>query len=302
MRRAFTVVELIAVIISTVILAVVIVGVLMPALSGPRFAPQLKDSTQLRGISQSMVVWANNNNGEYPLPSILDQSDLTVADKGRAKDTTANIFSILSYNGFISPEICVSPSESNRAISADDDYAYNSPVTAVSPADALWDPAFAADFTAGGRGGGNFSYGHLQPSGTRGTPAGTNTAAIEPTGRLQAWRDTFSTTEAIIGNRGPEIASVASDYTPTLKNKSSNTFRIHGGRSTWEGNIGYNDGHVQFETSLKPTGAMRYTSTSGERWDSLFFDEPDDTNQSNIFLGIFTTAGEKPADFKSIWD
>jgi hypothetical protein len=52
----------------------------------------------------------------------------------------------------------------------------------------------------------------------------------------------------------------------------------------------------------RQTGALRYTSTSGERWDSLFFDKPDDRNQSNIFLGSFTTAREKPADFKSIWD
>lgn len=114
--------------------------------------------------------------------------------------------------------------------------------------------------------------------------------------------DTSSITEAIVGNRGPEIASVATDYTPTHKKKSSNTLLIHGGRKSWEGNIGYNDGHVEFDTSPKPTGSVRYTSASGERWDSLFFDEPDDVNQSNMFLGIFTTAGEKPSEFKGIWD
>lgn len=300
MRRGFTLVDLIALIIAISIIAFVAFEFFARASTGSGSARQLKDSTQVRGISQSMIVWANNNNGEYPLPSRLDLSDLTVAEKGRGKDTTANIFSILNYNGMISPGICVSPSESNSSISVDQDYEFTSPRSAVSPSGALWDPAFSADFTA--RGGGNLSYGHLQPSGTRGVASSPGVWATEPTGRLLAWRDTFDSTQAVLGNRGPEIASVGADYTPTMKNKSSNTFLIHGGRGTWEGNIGYNDGHVTFETSLKPTGALRYTSTSGERWDSLFFDEPDDMNQSNIFLGIFTTAGEKPSDFKSIWD
>lgn len=303
MRRGFTVTELIAVIVVAALIGFVLLPAMQPRRRG---APQLRDSVQLRGISQSMVVWANNNNGEYPLPSLLDQSDLTVAEKGRGKDTTANIFSILIYNGMISPELCVSPSESNRAITVDEDYAYTTPATAISPAGALWDPAFSADFTA--RGGGNFSYGHLQPSGARGTPSRPGIGAFEPTGRLLAWRDTFDSTQAVLGNRGPEIASVASDYTPTLQKKSSNTFLIHGGRKAWEGNIGYNDGHVEFVTSLraKPLVAINdgpsYMTAAGFRADTLFFDEPDDVNQSNAFLGIFTKAGDRPSEFKGIWD
>ena len=47
---------------------------------------------------------------------------------------------------------------------------------------------------------------------------------------------------------------------------------------------------------------MKYTAASGPRADLIFFDEPDDVNQSNIYLGIFITAGEKPSEFKGIWD
>lgn len=269
----------------------------------------IKDSTQLRGITQAMTVWANSNNGEYPLPSAIDIADLTVAEKGRAKDTTANIFSMLIWNGNISPEMCICPQESNTgAMQKNETYQYTAPPTAVDPANALWDPAFSADFTPGSIS--NFSYAHLQPSGIRGS------AATPSTGRLQKWRDTFDPSEAVLGNRSPELSAVSisgkptaeSSYKPIIKNPASNTFLIHGGRSTWEGNVAFNDGHVEFITKLSPfrpsaaKATPSYTSPAGPRLDTIFFDEPDDAAQTNTFLGVFTTAGEKPADFKAIWD
>jgi type II secretory pathway pseudopilin PulG len=307
MRRGFTIIELIAVL----VVALAIGALLLPSLGkrSRQTNPQLKDSTQIRAIALSMVVWANNNNGEYPLPSAIDIADLTVADKGRAKDTTANIFSMLIWNGLISPELCICPQESNTgAMQKEEDYQYTAPPTAINPASALWDPAFSADFTNGSIS--NFSYAHLQPSGTR----GVNGAA--PSGRLLKWRDTFDPREAVLGNRSPELSAVnvsgrptpESRYSPVIKNPSSNTFLIHGGRSTWEGHVAFNDGSVQFITKLspfKPSAAKAtpsYTTAAGPRLDTIFFDEPDDAAQTNTFLGVFTTAGEKPSDFRAIWD
>jgi hypothetical protein len=81
--------------------------------------------------------------------------------------------------------------------------------------------------------------------------------------------------------------------------KNSLTFLIHGSRTKWEGNIGYNDNHVNFETTLD-AGAT-YTGAGGKkRPDLLFLDEPDFPD--NNFLGIFTTAGPERKDFTSIWD
>jgi len=306
MRRGFTIIELVGVL----LVALLLVAVLLPAIGKPRINNrQTKDSTQICGMARSMAVWANNNNGEYPLPSAIDIADTTVADQGRAKDTTANIISILIFNGHISPEICISPAETNTgSIQRDEDYEYYTPPKAVDPSNALWDPAFSADFTNGSIS--NFSYAHLQPSGTR----GVNGAA--PTGRLLKWRDTFDPGEAILGNRSPELSAVnisgkptsESSNTSVIKYSASNTFLIHGGRSTWEGNIAFNDGHVEFITKLspfKPSGAKAtptYTTAAGPRLDTIFFDESDDVAQTNTFLGIFTTAGEKPPDFKAIWD
>src|SRR5690606_16076927 len=115
---------------------------------------------------------------------------------------------------------------------------YSNPGSAPDPAKALWDPAFSADFTGGRTG--NFSYGHALPAGVR----------------LEDWTNNFSATQVIVGNRGPQIASAARDkkggLSPVLANKASNTLLIHGSRTSWEGNIAYNDNHVNFETRMMP--------------------------------------------------
>lgn len=279
-------------------------------------ARQLRCSIQVRGITQSLIIWAANNRGEYPLPSELDGTGDTVADKGRAKDTTANIYSVLIFNGNISPEICICPDEQNAAIRRYDAYEYSSPKKAVKPANALWDPAFSADFT-GKRG--NASYAHLQPSGdfkvtgekgAKGNPMRTGE------GRLAMWSDTYASTEAIAGDRGPQIesAAVAPDEPDAMKAAvtvkttipDSKTLKIHGAPTSWEGNIAYNDNHVNFETTLgPPVGPSRHTyrtQTDVLRPDCIYLDEPNDPKSVNTFLGLFTTAGKKPSDFRAIWD
>lgn len=250
-----------------------------------------------------MIVWAQNNNGEYPLPSRLDRSDMTVAAAGRAKDTTANIFSMLIYSGFIPPEMCVSPAETNRRIRMDEDYEFAEPAAAKNPRQALWDPAFSADFTDGKRG--NVSYAHLELSGRIGGEAPS---------RLGRWRDTFNSMEVAIVNRGPQIAGAAKNedgsVTAALANPESNTLRIHGDGTAWSGHAGFNDASVVFVERklgdgmrLDASNSVTYTAADGREWADIFcFDEPDDPKSLNNYLGIFTTAGEKPGDFTAIWD
>jgi prepilin-type N-terminal cleavage/methylation domain-containing protein/prepilin-type processing-associated H-X9-DG protein len=261
-RRAtgFTLIELLAVI---AIAAVLVVVLLIPWGRARSTGPgAMKDSTQVRGMQQSMAIWANMNKGLYPL---------------------------LIYTGGISVDLAISPAESNTAgIAQDDDYMFDLPKAAVSPANALWDPAFSADFTGGHIG--NTSYAHVMPGGTR----------------ASLWRDTFTTTEPVVGNRGPEVSSLARDAAgnavPTFVLANSNTFLIHGTRNAWEGNIAYNDGHVSFETRLDPTGTT-YKDAAGKSWtDCLFYDEPDDPAGTNAFMSIWTKAGSTNAAFKGIWD
>ena len=285
--RGLTVVELLAI----VVVVVVIMAVLMPVINPRRNhgARQMKDARQVRCIPQAMAIWANDNNGLFPLPSVIDAANTTVGEEGSAKDTTANILSVLVYTGGISVELTISPAESNTSsIVQDDDYMFDVPETALDPANALWDPAFAADFTNGRIG--NTSYAHVLPGGGRGELW------------RDLWRDTSAATEPVIGNRGPQVASVNASGVPTFALASSNTFLIHGSRKSWEGNVAYNDCHVAFETRTNPDG-VRYRNTAGKkRSDNLFFDEPDDATGHNAWMSIWTTAGDAKADFTPIWD
>lgn len=268
-------------------------------------ARQLKDATQIRAIVQAMMIWSQMNKDVYPLPSMIDKQDSTVADKGRAKDTTANILSILAWNGSISPELCISPLENNARIKACDGFEFTNPKTAVRPVNALWDPAFNCDFT--GAKPGNNSYAHLQPSGVINAGDWTKT-----TGRVQRWSSTFNAAEPIVSTRGPEVASVQYGeelkVTPKYANEKSNTFSFYKPAGSWSGNVAFNDNHVEFlDKYLTPgqtfkAGASFKIGEDKTRADIAFFDEPDDPKGVNNFLGIFIKAGEKPSEFKAIWD
>jgi prepilin-type processing-associated H-X9-DG protein len=315
-RAAFTLVELMAVTSVAAVGACMMAASMQPEGASPAAegdggktpeqisadraaARQLKDATQIRGIQQSLIIWAHNNADKFPLPSDLDKTDDTVSLNGRAKDTTANILSLLIYNGMLPPEMLVSPAEANASIQKDERYEYTNPRSAIRPATALWDPGFKTDFTKGGTG--NTSYAHLQPS----------------DGRLGRWTSTFGSKDPAVSNRAPEITKVerkGSDEAgwnceATVANKDTLTYLIHGARDSWEGNIGYGDGHVDFVTRLAPEGKLEdsywgtYTMREGGKaLDTYFFDEEDDKDGSNAFLGIFTTAGKSPKDFHAIWD
>lgn len=293
-RRAFTLKELLITIGVVAVIGVLLAAWGLSALSQLRSdARRNYDSSHIRAILQGLVMWAGNNQDRYPLPSLVDLKDATVAEPGPSKDTTANIMSMLVYQGLIPVDFCVSPAEVNASIRVMEGYEFHDPKKAVRPGEALWDPAFSADFVNGV---GNLSYAHRLPSGPR----------------LKEWGNTFNENLPVVGNRGPEIKSAAKGKAPnvtyTLVNPKSNTLLIHGSRTKWEGNLGYNDNHTSYEvgpSGLEFAGGKRltYIDAAGTAWDdNLFYDEPDDPTGANAFLGIFTKAGPAPSDFVSIWD
>jgi hypothetical protein len=239
----------------------------------------MKDATQVRGILQAMVVWAGQNQGSYPDPGKLDAAGTTIANGAdpQLKNNTGNILSVLIYTGGISTDLTINPAESNTGqVQIDGGYTFDNPM-AVQPANALWDPQYA---------GTPWDVARMYRTNPPQMNISNNSYAhIIPLGRRKGkWTDTYTTTEAAFGDRGP--AYMGTTYPANGRwqlvmgtfGTDSNTLLIHGSRNSWEGNEAYNDAHVNFETKPNPDGVTyrRMSGTPLTVTDNLFVNETDE--------------------------
>ncbi|MBL8885220.1 MAG: hypothetical protein JNK16_01055 [Phycisphaerales bacterium] len=310
---AFTIVELIAVI----VILIIVIGVLLPV-TGRRShinQRQIKDGIQIRSIHQSMVTWAGQNQDNYPIPSDIDLNDTIPGTDTQSPETAMTkcgkdlprfVMSLLMYNGSFGPEIAISPAEVNGLIKADPFFEFRNP-SAVAPtkrAKAILDPAFACypdepggdapiPRSSGTTGVGGFSY------------------AIVPFvgARRYLWQSTFDASQVVIGNRGPWYKLDSNgkwSLDPTDRRgkyntpaTQSNTLLIHGARTSWEGNVARNDNSVAFETRPDPENlAIKYGAALAAagipQYDNIFANEDENGDGKS-----YTRADDRitPANF-----
>ncbi len=262
--HGFTLVELLVV----VAIIALLIGLLLPALSkAQRTAKSLQDSANISQIHKGFLTWANaDERGRMPLPGLIRRKQVPGAGTNGAAayvpgqgeedlqwNNTANLYSSMIAKEYITPEVLISPVETNPVVKKHDNYNRNSyNPSATNPT--FWDVGFLANIFRAADGQAtsacHTSYAHLALHGER---------------KKFSWSNKADGTKAVMGNRSTYKGAFSG-----LNYAKSYTLGFHAPDDTWEGNVCYGDNHVSLERSVMPDNVQYECGSINLKKDNIY--------------------------------
>jgi prepilin-type N-terminal cleavage/methylation domain-containing protein len=291
-RRGFTLIELLVVI----AIIALLIGILLPALGRARAnAKYLTCSTRVNQLHKGLVLWAQDYQGKFPRPLEISEFTANQNQHSQHGNSLANIYSMMIYNTYYSPEVVICPSEVNGNVRVHNTYRYG---IDLQPQTLQWDPNFSMNIGVS-RQIAHASYAMSAPYAQRWN---------------REWVDSLNSSYAVVSDRGPSTSQGIGNQNGVREPRSP-TYLLHGARQSWSGCVGYNDGHVQQFTEttgltpdpmpdgaypgLAPRGITyrRRQANNEEAPDNLFNQQDPiqgNLGGSDIFLIVWGTATWNP--------
>lgn len=265
-RRAagFSIVDLLVVIVCiTALLAIQI----PTDAAARRTARRMQNSTQLRGIHQGLVTFANSNKEHFPglnsRGEVLANSADNTGNSGRGDTVQARYWILLDGN-FFTPDYAISPLETAN-------------VTALPWGDAVTPVVKWTDREK------HYSFAML---GYQADARNPKQVSAQTQGRAAEWQTTLNSQAIVLCDRntGLDADDKASSYHT-------------GDPGDWQGSVLWNDNHVGFESmqyfeTKYADGALHSDPDFGGPTDNLFSSEADSNGKAGVDALLVTAEND----------